>query len=218
MSARGAAASEKSEAVNQSLAGPFVATGGPPVDGPATGGPPVATICAAERFLLTLSAVACPGPSNRGPRTVLLSAARTFARSVPGAAILEDGGELWVRRFPQKGLWTAAGTPSRLAVSSPPCPRKALGMAPWQLLVSVASGGRWLARVPCPRLCVGMGGTISLPQQPLLCGCQAHGFAWAWGHNPPSGTAPSHRVPCPRLCVGMEARDLVSNSPFGPPA
>ncbi len=69
-----------------------------------------------------------------------------------------------------------------------------------------------------PTVLRGHGRTMPLPEQPHLIGCHAHGFAWAWGPNPPSGTAPSHRVPCPRLCVGMEARGLVSNSPFGPPA
>ncbi len=42
------AASVNSEAANQGEGSPFVATGGPPVDGPSTGGPPVATSCVGE--------------------------------------------------------------------------------------------------------------------------------------------------------------------------
>ncbi len=72
----------------------------------------------------------------------------------------------------------------------PRMPTQSRGHGTHALLVSVASGGRWLPRVPCPRLCVGM------------------------RTQPPSATAPSHRVPCPRLCVGMGGRCPFRNSPF----
>ncbi len=104
-------------------------------------------------------------------------------------------------------------------------PTQSRGHGTLALLVTVVSGGRGLARVPCPRLCVGMraqpplgnspfssgamptalrghGRTMPLPQQPLLIGCHAHGFAWACGPNPPCATAPSHRAAMPTALRG----------------
>ncbi len=172
------------------------------------------------------------------------------------------------------------------------------------LLVSVASGGRWMTRVPCPRLCVGMGGrcpvrNITFTKGAKPTALRGHADPTPFRNSPFSSGAMQRRpriwprirriscfakhlcsrshwrfdshlpnpenqavfgdrvvtmavfpeashdphcvsvhnsqpilrlrrfssrisgrrwVPCPRLCVGMEARGLVSNSPFGPPA
>ncbi len=90
---------------------------------------------------------------------------------------------------------TAAGTPSRLAVSSPPCPRKAVGMAPWRCWCPLCrEDDGWLG-CHAHGFAWACGPNPPLAQQPLVIGCHAHGFAWAWRHEAWSATAPSdHRL------------------------
>ena len=116
-----------------------------------------------------------------------------------------------VERRQHEALWTAAKTTSRLAVSVPPMPTQNRGHGTIHALAGIRCVGRTMAgsgAMPTPLR--GHADPTPFRNSPFSFGCHAHGFAWAWEDDAPSGTVPSLRVPCPRL-----PRNLLLEVRFG---